>query len=208
MGRDPDRERNKTMKTTKLSVSIDYVCDPTRVISALRAAFSPFGSLTEGVDGRALAQAMIHWVDTKDKEQRQLVNEIVDLVWAAETDQFSTVEVGRWEVSLRTPTSGTRIRLRRLTYTYHVEVDFGPNGSESRSMSILERAERNGVKFDAYDGEGRIERGNVLIALLDQAKKRLEWVEGLEPGYYSEERRAEVTARANEAIAFFESVTP
>ncbi len=161
------------MKTTKISAHLNDTYDREKIAPALLATFSPFGSLTEGVDGKALAEAMTRWVDAKSEEQRGLANELIGLVWSADTDQLSTVEVGSWEVSLRTPTSGTRIRLRRYGGGYHVEVDFGPNGSESRSLAILAAAERNGVKFDAYDGEERIERGNVLSALLQQAENHL-----------------------------------
>lgn len=187
------------MKTTKISarLSRDFV------VPALVAAFSPFGSLTEGVDGQTLAGLMLRWVEASAKEKREMANELIGLVWSATTDQLSTVEVGTWEVSLRTPTSGTRIRLHRYAGGYLVEVDFGANGSESRSMRILEGAERAGVQFDAYCGQERLARETVLTALLKQAEEHLARVQGLESGCYSEEYRAEAVARVQEAVAFF-----
>ena len=145
------------MKTTKISAHLSDTYDRELVTPALLASFSPFGSLTEGIDGTTLAAAMVRWVDASKEEQQWLANELIGLVWSAETDQVSTVEVGSWEVSFRTPNSGTRIRLHRYAGGYHVEVDFGPNGSESRAKAILAAGERNGVKFDAYDGQERIE---------------------------------------------------
>ena len=139
------------MKITKISAHLSD-SNRDRVGYALQAAFRPFGSLTEGVDGSALAEAMTHWVNAKSEEQKGLANELIGLVWAAETDPFSTVEVGSWEVVLRTPTSGTKIRLRRYAGGYHVEVDFGANGSESRATAILGAAELGGVRFDVYVG--------------------------------------------------------
>lgn len=163
-----EKPKEQTMKITKISA---HLSDNNLVVAALLAAFSPFGSLTEGVDGQALAEAILDFVTTKHQDQPGKASKLVSLVWEATTDQISTIEFGSWEVSLRTPTSGTRIRLHRYAGGYHVEADFGSNGSESRSMTILAMAEQNGVKFDAYDGKDRIERGNVLNAVLDRAKK-------------------------------------
>ncbi len=141
------------MRITKIGV---HLFDSDRVGCALQAAFRPFSSLTEGVDGSALAEAMILWVNAKRDEQPGLAMKLIGLVWGTTTEQISTVEVWGWEVALRTPTSGTKIRLRRYMCSHYVEVDFGTEGSESRALTILAAAERSGIRFDAYAGEERI----------------------------------------------------
>lgn len=139
------------------------------------ACFSPFGSLTEGIDGEALSRAMVAWVDAED-DQPTLAGELVGLVWSATTDQISEIRFGRWGVRLITPTSQTTIRLwRRGGYNY-LEVDFGPKGSEVRSLTILGAAEMAGVRFEAYAEQGRVERHEVLETLLEQTEQYLAWL--------------------------------
>lgn len=135
------------MKITKLSA---HFSDTRReeVVRALVATFTPFGSLTLGVDGSALAEAMLRWVEAKPPDQPQLASDLVRILWEADTDDVSTVEVGVWEVVFRTPTSGTMIRLHRYAGGYHVKVDFGPNGSERRVAEILAAARQAEVCFD------------------------------------------------------------
>ncbi|OHA63864.1 MAG: hypothetical protein A2842_01105 [Candidatus Wildermuthbacteria bacterium RIFCSPHIGHO2_01_FULL_48_25] len=164
------------MRVTKISVHLSDIYDRERVTPALLAAFAPFGSLTEGVDGTTLAEAMIAWVDAKHGDQPGLASELVRLVWSATTDQTANVEVGVSEVTLWTPTSGTAIRLRRYVGGYGVQVDFGPKGSEGRAANILDAARKVGVDFEAYAGEKKVEDAEILGLLQQQG-----WGKGQPP---------------------------
>lgn len=171
---------------------------------ALIAAFGPFGSLTEGVDGRALAQAMIRWVNAEAEHVAGLAGLIVGHLWSTATEQVTTVELGAFEAVLRTPTSGTKIRLQRDGGGYSLEVDFGPKGSESRAVQILLAAERAGVRFNAYSGGGQIPRALVIAALRQTAEMALEGSVNLKgTGYYTEEYREALEAGAREDVEFF-----
>lgn len=191
------------MKITKVSF---FSANTVSVELALQSAFSPFGSLTEGVDGNALANAMTRWVDAKSGErQKGLANELIGLVWSAQTDQLSTVEVGIWKVCLCTPTSGTQIRLSRSAGSYNVEVDFGPGGSEGRAWAILAHAEMSNIPFVVYSHEGEVDRRVVVTTLWESAEEGVDWL--LRPEtkrQYSPEGHAEMLERANRRLACME----
>jgi hypothetical protein len=179
--------------------------------NALRATFQPFESLPRGNSGDQLACAMIRWVSTKTKSDDQIsaAAAVLRLVHQTRPKEHCTVEFGTSHVSLHTPhTSRTKIGL----YWYHsdeyrVEVKFGTKGSETRAMMILEAAERNGVKFDAYQDQKRIERQEVLNALLHRAKQQLEQIKA-HPVKISFTARYKATAiaKAQATIAFFEGL--
>jgi len=165
------------MKATKLSAHLTSNDNYFKVIVTLKACFSPFGSLTEGIDGQELAEVMVTWVNTKDNElQAELATRIVKILWSATTEQVAKVEFGRWDICLTTPTSDRRIRLQRYSGGYHVEVDFGPKGSESVAGQILSRAERSYVRFEAYNDQEHIERRVVIESLLQKAKNYLSFL--------------------------------
>jgi len=192
------------MKFTKLCARfMGGSTDEEGIGVALRAAFGPFGSLTEGVETEELAAAMLRWVNAKEDEQLALAGEIVRLVWSATTDEHSSVELERWGLTLRTPTSGTRIRLCHGGGNLFVEVDFGPEGSESRAVEILAAAERAGVRFDAYAKRGRVERGDVLDALRARARRNLSQLQGQWHGRWSKEEKDAIVSRARGEVAFF-----
>jgi len=120
------------------------------LLSTLIAAFSPFRSLTEGVDGYTLAQNMIEWVNAIHEED-QIFScgiELLKIKLESETKQSAKIMLKRFEVRLKTPTSGTLISLKRYAKKYLVVVDFGSNGSSSRATAIRKTAERLGVRFD------------------------------------------------------------
>jgi len=198
------KPKESAVKITKICVHLNHNID-SDVKNALLAAFQPFGSLTEGIDGNVLAEKMIDFVTTNAEKKSMAIKEIMDIVYGANTDSFASVEIGFLEVALRTPTSGTRIRLRRYAGAYHVDVNFGSKGSMSRATSILANAEKNGVMFDAYNGQERLERSDVLNALLKRAENHLAWLEALKQGYYSEEYMASALVAARAAVAFFET---
>ena len=160
------------MKVTKICTRTP---DYNRTVTALLTAFSPFGSLTEGVDGDALARTMFLWVIAAvDRERKGLADELLQRVLSWKTDQTATVELGSGEVCLRTPTSGTAIRLRRCCGAFLVEVDFGWKGSKSRAMEIMLAAEKAFIRFDAFRGCRRIDRATVLDAIRRQVKAALD----------------------------------
>lgn len=158
------------MRITKINYS-DSGADQ-NVEKALQAAFEPFGSLSTayGVDTVALAAAMLGWVRAGTwTEQPELAEKVITLLWSAQTDQISTVEFGMFEITLRTPTSRTKILLRRYVgESSLVEVDFGPEGSEGRAANILDAARKVGVGFEAYAGEKKVEDAEILGLLQRQ----------------------------------------
>ncbi len=190
-----------------------YVCTSSAELqNALQAAFQPFESLPKGNSGEMLAWAMIRWVRTKTKDDDQLsaATAVLRLVQQARTKEHCTVEFGTSHVSLHTPyTSRTQISLYWYhNDNYHVEVKFGNRGSETRAMIILETAERNGVKFDAYHDQKRIERREVLGALLHRAIQQLEQIEAspVRKGFPRRYKTAAIT-KARATVAFFEGLT-
>jgi len=120
------------------------------LLSTLIAAFSPFRSLTGGVDGYTLAHSMIEWVNATHEEDQipSCGVELPKILLESETKQRAKIMLKRFEVRLETPTSGTLISLKRYAEKYLVVVDFGPNGSSSRATAIRKTAKRLGVRFN------------------------------------------------------------
>lgn len=122
------------------------------VIGILRATFSVFGSLTEGVDGLKLARALVAWADDRPFANPSLAAKVIHHLSTATTEQFAKVEFGMYEATLITPTSGTRIRVWRGAGGYIVEIDFGSEGSAVRAEEILRRDIRTGAKLGGKFG--------------------------------------------------------
>lgn len=137
-----------------------FVCD-WQAVEALLVCYKPFGSLTfdAGV-AEGLAKAMLLWVskipyeelteEEKLAKAGEIFKKIFSIVRSATTDHFSTVEFGASIISLHTPNSRTRISLGKYHGDLFVEVDFGPNGSESRANDILSSAKHEGVEFETH----------------------------------------------------------
>ncbi len=199
------------MKITRISVS---VADRDRELfaPALIACFTPFGSLTEGVDTALLASQIQLYLAKEGEEQVDLAGDILREVRSARTDQWSAVEFDRWSIKFRTPTSGTVITANKYAGGIGVDVDFGPNGSESRALTILAVAEKAKVRMEAFvrltwqPGEKEIDRGNLIVLLEERAEAHLAWLNGLKEGYYNPEYRAEQTKKAEADVAFFEKL--
>jgi hypothetical protein len=172
------------------------------LIPSLTKAFIPFGSLTQGVDGMKLATAMVAWVDASTKEQPQLAQGILQLLWSSNTEEFSKVEFSTFEITLRTPTSGTKIRLRRYAGGYFLEVDFGA-GSFTRAMTILRASEVEGLRFNAYN-DSEISWGDLLEELEGEARRHLSWLENLEPGYYNSDLHERMLVKARAEVESYE----
>ncbi len=201
------KEKSTMEKITKISRHFsEQLMEEGQVATALLATFRPFGSLTEGIDGNALASAMMAFVGVK-KGQPELAKKILELIWSAETDQLSSIEFGSYEVVLRTPTSATKIRLYRYAGGHSIEVDFGAKGSTWRALDILASAEMSWVKFDVYSGEGQVERSVVMDALFDKADAFLEYAKGMKPESYSEEYRSKTLVAAREEFNFFDVIS-
>lgn len=185
------------------------VTDPKDACMALMAAFSHFGSLTEGVDGAALAVAMVGWVQAERELQRTqsgaLTERVFHILWSATTEDHTTAEFAHRSITLRTPTSGTKISLGFSSGSYIVEVDFGAEGSETRAMSILATAELDHASFQAYDLERQpIGRRAMLDALADDALRQHDrLVRCPEIEFPSNEARELAIHRLHARVGFF-----
>ncbi len=135
------------------------------VVPVLAAAMSPFGSLREGVGTTELAWWIVTYATAHDGVQLEAAMKILAAVCSTSCDKRTAVQFGACEVILITPTSGTRIRLTRITGGLLAELDFGPQGSEDRALTILRDAELAGVKFSCYAGEAEVPREEVTRAL-------------------------------------------
>lgn len=134
------------MATKSLGISVPEA-SRAAMRAALEGAFRPFGSLE--VEGD-LAGAMMAWAESPIADLPRLAAQVLSLLWSAETDQVAGVQFSRWEVTVVTPTSGTRISLRRFAGGMAVRVDFGPRGSHSRAAGIR-RAWEGSLLLDEYD---------------------------------------------------------
>jgi len=144
--------------------------------SAIEAAMCPFGSLSSayGVDTPKLAEEMVAYLNATLAEKFSVAGRIVKILFAAETDDVTSVEFGAHEVALRTPTSHTVVALRCDAGGIHLTVDLGKKGSTTRALQILGAAELAcGVSYSAYSGDHEVPRKVIVQALLRSAKQLL-----------------------------------
>lgn len=176
--------------------------DPLAAIVALKAAFTPFASLSGGEAFKDdLAQAMLSYVQAREPEARvQCGTRVLACAHATDADEVSEVCLSPWNAALRTPTSKTEIRLQAYAGGFAVSVIFGTAGSITRAGQILERAHAMGVDFEAWEGALRLDAAALRALLVERARKNLEWLEGLPAGYYPPEILAERLAHARQAV--------
>lgn len=156
------------MKITMLSIQDR---DGSIITRALHAAFQPFGSLEDGVDGSALTNAILKWVDAEYDKRPGMAGEILRMVFGATTDQHCHVKFeSGGTITLETPTSHTKINISRRDDDYYIWVNFGPEGSETRAMTILTAAVMDGIRFEAFSWPDRIPQNDAITALSEQAE--------------------------------------
>jgi hypothetical protein len=204
----PPRREEDNMKAKSLEIEIG-MSERERVLATLLAIFSPFGSLTEGVDGPALAGSILDFFESQKEDRPRFAGEILRHVWSATTDQQSTVFVDRWGVVVTTPTSGTKISIRNRGGTdYWIIVDFAGESS-TRLSKILLTAEmaKAGILFNVWSPDGdQIKRKAYLDWILDGARKNLAWLEGLDELYYTGDRKTELLVQARNEVDILEEV--
>jgi len=185
--------------------SLKYIGGNPDTIAAIVAMMAPFGSLTEGVDGLALAELMLRWCDQDGYDLPALAGSIVGALWGSETEDKTSVMFKKQRVELVTPTSSTRITVGgNAAGQYYLGVEF-PTPSTTRALCILGRGFHSGVKFDARGEAGELlPRQEVVSALLDSAEEHLEWVEGLPSTHYMGNEAARKAAE--QEVVFYENM--
>jgi hypothetical protein len=193
------------------------------VARAFGAACAPFGSLTQGVDPAELSAAILAFLDAKVEEQPERMAPVARplfgyyqhmVVLGCERPDSATAEFEPFGVTLRTPTSGTAIRIRKYpdgrgrdpyhpTHSFSLEVDFGRE-SAFCSLLILEAAEGKRVQFEVFLGEKRVPREEVLRGLIGFLSERLE---GLEREEVREDLIASSTAMRSSLQASLERIS-
>lgn len=118
-------------------------------VSALRAAFSQFDSITMGVNVAELAEQMVAYLAASTAQKPEVGHELLKLLSKATASSPPSITFGRWRVGMRTA-SGTLIAIFPWPDGYLVEVDFGPEGSETRARRILSNGQRVGIHFTGY----------------------------------------------------------
>lgn len=159
-------------RITKISAGFDGVNSP---IQAILAAFSHFQSLTDGVDGKKLAEEISGYAISRRKTQPDIAREIMALVLSTLVARPAVVRFGLNEVSLWPNESETEISVYRNPRAgSFVEVDFGPHGSVSRACAILSVAEQVGVQFNVWSREGLVDRKDIMNSLYQRAAAKLD----------------------------------
>lgn len=183
-------------------IRIDGRFESREVQKVLVAAFSPFGSLTEGVDGELLASLMIRYVQALGDDQLSLAVEVMKLIRGTTTENSSSVQFSETSVTLITPTSGTEIQLVKNNW---ISINFGVSGSESRATQILAGIEKKGAQPQVWlRGEEIFQRYQYLEFLKKNAQDYHDNIIGLRgTNYYSPEYQAMYEQAAVADLEFF-----
>ena len=141
-GEETDDEERSGVTQLRCFVGADRLL----AAGALRAAFAPFGSLDHCRGW--LADKLVKWVDCYTTEVAGFAGLIVERVLATAHRTASSVELGSYHTVVRTPTSGTEIRLEKWTDGYRVTVYFGEPGSRRRADRIQDHGKTAGVEWE------------------------------------------------------------
>lgn len=177
--------------TIKIPFAGGSTTDRGHAIAALAATMRPFGSLpplaavldTHPVDIRALGSAedlasrMLDWIDGRSPSA---AGAILATLQGQESADLAAVEFGGEYIQLRTPTSGTTIRLSRQSWCHAIGIVFGAGGSADRYQQISAAlaaagVDRRGATVVAIPASEELDTERALLsAWLHQVAARLD----------------------------------
>ena len=137
-----------TAATKVTTITITISDDSHRYLApALSAAMAPFGSL----DINELADAMVDFLAMKQAEKAVMIGSLYAMLASTSESESSLLIAGPFEVGVVTPTSRTKIHLKRMAGIVVLSIDFGAGGSTTRAESILEGLAEVGIPQPSCD---------------------------------------------------------